>query len=69
MSAIQEQTYADWEKNLRTVAGLSPEHISAYSLFRNGTHQIDIDVGKACIPCHKKALLKLFPRMDPSKDL
>ncbi len=32
MSAIPEQTYADWEKNLRTVAGLSPEHISAYSL-------------------------------------
>jgi len=29
---IPEQTYADWEKNLRTVAGLSPEHISAYSL-------------------------------------
>lgn len=23
MSAIPEQTYADWEKNLRTVAGLS----------------------------------------------
>ena len=32
MSAIPEQTYEDWEKNLRTVAGLSPEHISAYSL-------------------------------------
>ncbi len=32
MSAIPEQTYADWEKNLRTVAGLSSEHISAYSL-------------------------------------
>ena len=32
MSAIPEQTYADWEKNLRTVAGISPEHISAYSL-------------------------------------
>ena len=32
MSAIPEQTYADWEKNLRTVAELSPEHISAYSL-------------------------------------
>lgn len=32
MSAIPEQTYEDWEKNLRTVAELSPEHISAYSL-------------------------------------
>lgn len=32
MSAIPEQTYAGWEKNLRTVAELSPEHISAYSL-------------------------------------
>ncbi len=32
ISAIPEQTYEDWEKNLRTVAELSPEHISAYSL-------------------------------------
>ena len=32
MSAIPEQTYEAWEKNLRTVAELSPEHISAYSL-------------------------------------
>lgn len=32
MSAIPEQTYEDWEKNLRTVAALGPEHISAYSL-------------------------------------
>ncbi len=32
MSAIPDQTYEDWEKNLRTVAALDPEHISAYSL-------------------------------------
>lgn len=32
MSAIPEQTYEDWTKNLRTVAELGPEHISAYSL-------------------------------------
>ena len=32
MSAIPEQTYEAWEKNLRTVAELPPEHISAYSL-------------------------------------
>ena len=32
MSAIPEQTYEDWYKNLRTVAELSPEHFTAYSL-------------------------------------
>ena len=32
MSAIPDQTYKGWEKNLRTVAALEPEHISAYSL-------------------------------------
>lgn len=32
MSAIPDQTYKGWEKNLRTVAELKPEHISAYSL-------------------------------------
>ena len=32
MSAIPDQTYEGWEKNLRTVAALGPEHISAYSL-------------------------------------
>ena len=32
MSAIPEQTYEGWIHNLRTVAELSPEHISAYSL-------------------------------------
>jgi len=32
MSAIPDQTYKGWEKNLRTVAELESEHISAYSL-------------------------------------
>ena len=32
MSGLPEQTVADWEENLRTVAKLAPEHISAYSL-------------------------------------
>ena len=32
MSAIPDQTYEGWVKNLRTVAELKPEHISAYSL-------------------------------------
>ena len=32
MSAIPGQTAAGWEKTLRKVAGLRPEHISAYSL-------------------------------------
>ena len=32
MSAIPDQTYEGWQKNLRTVAELEPEHISAYSL-------------------------------------
>ena len=32
MSAIPDQTYEDWKKNLCTVAALGPEHISAYSL-------------------------------------
>ena len=32
MSAIPDQTYEDWVKNLRTAAELEPEHISAYSL-------------------------------------
>lgn len=32
MSAIPRQTLATWEYNLRTIAGLAPEHISAYSL-------------------------------------
>ena len=32
MSAIPDQTYGGWVKNLRTVAELEPEHISAYSL-------------------------------------
>lgn len=32
MSAIPNQTYEKWEHNLRTVAELKPEHISAYSL-------------------------------------
>lgn len=32
MSAIPDQTYKGWEKNLRTVAELEPAHISAYSL-------------------------------------
>ena len=32
MSAIPDQTYEGWQKNLRIVAELEPEHISAYSL-------------------------------------
>ena len=32
MSAIPDQTYEGWIHNLRTVAGLDPEHISAFSL-------------------------------------
>ncbi len=32
MSAIPDQTYESWVKNLRTAAELEPEHISAYSL-------------------------------------
>ncbi len=32
MSALPGQTVTDWEENLRTVAELAPEHISAYSL-------------------------------------
>ena len=32
MNAIPDQTYEGWVKNLRTVAELEPEHISAYSL-------------------------------------
>lgn len=32
MSALPGQSYEDWERNLRTVAKLGPEHISAYSL-------------------------------------
>lgn len=32
MSAIPDQTYEKWCNNLRTVAELQPEHISAYSL-------------------------------------
>lgn len=32
MSAIPDQTYEGWIKNLQTVAKLKPEHISAYSL-------------------------------------
>lgn len=32
MSAIPKQTYEKWVSNLRTVAALGPEHISAYSL-------------------------------------
>ncbi len=32
MSALPGQTVGDWEENLRTVAELAPEHISAYSL-------------------------------------
>ena len=32
MSAIPDQTYEGWVKNLRTVAELEPEHISAYCL-------------------------------------
>ena len=32
MSAIPDQTYEGWVKNLCTVAELEPEHISAYSL-------------------------------------
>lgn len=32
MCALPEQTYEGWIRNLRTVAALHPEHISAYSL-------------------------------------
>lgn len=32
MCALPEQTYEGWIRNLRTVAALQPEHISAYSL-------------------------------------
>lgn len=32
MSAIPKQTYEQWVHNLRVVANLNPEHISAYSL-------------------------------------
>lgn len=32
MSAIPDQTYEGWVKNLKTVAELGPQHISAYSL-------------------------------------
>lgn len=32
MSALPGQTVSSWEKTLRTVVSLQPEHISAYSL-------------------------------------
>lgn len=32
MSAIPDQSYEGWSSNLRTVAELKPEHVSAYSL-------------------------------------
>lgn len=32
MCALPDQTYEGWNRNLRTVAALHPEHISAYSL-------------------------------------
>lgn len=32
MCALSDQTYEGWNRNLRTVAALHPEHISAYSL-------------------------------------
>ena len=32
MSGLPEQSEEKWEESLRTIAELSPEHISAYSL-------------------------------------
>jgi len=47
MFGIPGQTRAGWEKNLRTVAALNPEHISAYSLIIEegtpfATRQLDL---------------------------
>ena len=44
MSAIPGQSLTDWEENLKTVAELALEHISAYSLIvEEGTPEEVID--------------------------
>ncbi len=54
MSGLPGQTCAEWEKTLRTVADLGPEHISAYSLIiEPGTPFFDI-YGTTENACEKK---------------
>ena len=52
MSGIPGQTIASFEKTLRTVAGLDPEHISVYSLIlEEGTPLFnDVETGRVVLP-------------------
>ena len=53
MSAIPDQTYEGWIHNLRTVAGLDPEHISAYSLIVEEGTPLYEEYGEMCADLEK----------------
>ena len=53
MSAIPDQTYEGWLHNLHTVAGLDPEHISAYSLIVEEGTPLYEEYGEMCADLEK----------------
>lgn len=58
MSAIPKQTVLSYEKNLRTIAELSPEHISAYSLIiEEGTPFYEDDHLETLLPSEEEEVL------------
>ena len=63
MFAIPGQTCKGWLENLRTVAELGPEHISAYSLIiEEGTpfYKKELDLPDPVGPCHRGILAVLL---------
>lgn len=58
MSAIPKQTLDSYEKNLRTVAKLSPQHISAYSLIiEEGTSFYEDEKLEDLLPSEEEEVL------------
>lgn len=58
MSAVPKQTLKSYEKNLRTIAELSPEHISAYSLIiEEGTPFYNDDKLEELLPSEEDEVL------------
>lgn len=58
MSAVPKQTLTSYEKNLRRIAKLSPEHISAYSLIiEEGTPFYEDDKLEELLPSEEEEVL------------
>lgn len=70
ISAIPGQSAASWEKTLRTVAELNPEHISAYSLIiEEGTPFYELYSEGACKGRNAKRGVLPLPDEDTEREI